>query len=180
MSKSLGNIISISSAVNKYSGQVVRLALLSAHYSQPLDWNDELLKNQKNVLDKWYNLYEDIKDENNIELVETLLDDLNTPAFITRIHELYNAANSGDLNKKILFNKACRFIGLFNINKNKWDNIKKKKINISESYIVKKIEERNNAKKNRDFELADKIRNELSAQGIVIEDQKGKTIWKLK
>ncbi len=180
MSKSLGNIISITSAVNKYSGQVVRLALLSAHYSQPLDWNDELLKNQKNVLDKWYNLYEDIKDENNIELLETLLDDLNTPAFIAKIHELYNAANSGDLNKKILFNKACRFIGLFNINKNKWDNIKKKKINISESYIVKKIEERNNAKKNGDFKLADKIRNELSAQGIVIEDQKGKTIWKLK
>ena len=54
MSKSLGNIISISDAVKKYSGQVVRLALLSAHYN--LDWNDELLENQKTVLDKWYNL----------------------------------------------------------------------------------------------------------------------------
>ena len=47
MSKSLGNIITISEAVKKYSGQVVRLALLSAHYSQPLDWNDELLKIKK-------------------------------------------------------------------------------------------------------------------------------------
>ena len=61
MSKSLGNIITISDAVKKYSGQVVRLALLSAHYSQPLDWNDELLNNQKNTLDKWYNLYSEKK-----------------------------------------------------------------------------------------------------------------------
>ena len=48
MSKSLGNIITISDVVKKYSGQVVRLALLSAHYSQPLDWNDDLLQSQKN------------------------------------------------------------------------------------------------------------------------------------
>ena len=52
MSKSLGNIISISDAVKKYSGQVVRLALLSAHYSQPLDWNDKLLENQKTLRSK--------------------------------------------------------------------------------------------------------------------------------
>ena len=64
MSKSLGNIITISDAVKKYTGQVVRLALLSAHYSQPLDWNDELLNNQKNTLDKWYNLYQEQKNQN--------------------------------------------------------------------------------------------------------------------
>ena len=58
MSKSQGNIITISDAVKKYSGQAVRLALLSAHYSQPLDWNDDLLKNQRSIIDKWYNLYE--------------------------------------------------------------------------------------------------------------------------
>ena len=51
MSKSLGNIISISDAVNKYSGQAVRLALLSAHYSQPLDWNDKLLENQRATIE---------------------------------------------------------------------------------------------------------------------------------
>ena len=63
MSKSLGNIITISDAVKKYSGQVVRLALLSAHYSQPLDWNDELLENQKNTIDKWYKLYQEQKNQ---------------------------------------------------------------------------------------------------------------------
>ena len=98
MSKSLGNIISISDAVKKYSGQVVRLALLSAHYSQPLDWNDELLKRQESILNKWYGLYsEDNNDFNDID--EVILDDLNTPGFIAKIHELYNAASKGDKEK---------------------------------------------------------------------------------
>ena len=180
MSKSLGNIISISDAVNKYSGQVVRLALLSSHYSQPLDWNDELLTNQSNILNKWYNLYMDIKEKNNYGLDEILLDDLNTPGFIAKIHELYNAASKGDNNKKLQFNKACRLLGLFNISQKEWDALKKKKVNVTESYINKKIEERNKAKNNGEYLLADKIRDELSSQGVIIEDQKGKTIWKLK
>ena len=179
MSKSLGNIISITDAVKKYSGQVVRLALLSSHYSQPLDWNDDLLKNQELTLNKWYNHYLDIN-EKILKIDEVLLDDLNTPGFIAKIHELYNAANKGDDDKKIKFNQACKLLGLFDISKKEWESSKKSKISVSESYINKKIEERTKAKNNGDFSLADKIRNELSSKGILIEDQKGKTIWKLK
>ena len=180
MSKSLGNIITITEAVKQYSGQVVRLALLSAHYSQPLDWNDELLQNQKNTIDKWYKLYEETKDINILDISETLLDDLNTPGFIAKIHELYNAASNGDKKSKSLFNNACKLIGLFNINKQEWENLKKLNVKISEDYILKKIAERNKAKKERNFTLADQIRKDLLGQGIVIEDQKDKTIWKLK
>ena len=179
MSKSLGNIISITDAVKKYSGEVVRLALLSAHYSQPLDWNDELLKNQESVIDKWYNFYLD-KEFNISEVDEILLDDLNTPGFISKIHELYNEASKGNEKKKIQFNQACKLIGLFSMNKKEWESLKKGKINISESYITKKIEERSKAKKDGNFTLADKIRLELSSKGILIEDQKDKTIWKVK
>tara|TARA_A100001015_G_scaffold317317_1_gene433958 strand:- start:766 stop:2112 length:1347 start_codon:yes stop_codon:yes gene_type:complete len=179
MSKSLGNIITISDAVKKYSGQVVRLALLSAHYSQPLDWNDELLNNQKSILNKWYNLYSDKQDHNSI-IDDILLDDLNTPGFIAKIHELYNAAIKGDEKKKIEFNQACRFLGLFNETKKDWENFKKSKIKVSESYILKKIEERTVAKNKGNFLLADKIRDELLSEGILIEDQKSKTIWKFK
>ncbi len=180
MSKSLGNIITISDAVKKYSGQVVRLALLSAHYSQPLDWNDELLQNQKNTIEKWYNLYEKTNEENILDISETLLDDLNTPGFIAKIHELYNSANNGDKKSKSLFNNACKLIGLFNINKDKWEDFKKSNIKVSEEYILKKIAERTKAKKDGNFNLADKIRKDLLNQGIVIEDQQDKTIWKLK
>ena len=180
MSKSLGNIITITDAVNKYSGQVVRLALLSAHYSQPLDWNDDLLNNQKNILDKWYRLYEKNSGEIKLDLVETLLDDLNTAGFIAKIHELYNDAITGDDKKKALFNSACRLLGLFNVPKEEWLNLKKKNIKISENKILEKIQERAKAKKNGNYDLADKIRNELLDEGVLIEDQKEKTIWKFK
>ena len=180
MSKSSGNIITISNAVEKYSGQVVRLALLSAHYSQPLDWNDELLENQKAIIEKWYKLYEKTESENILDISDALLDDLNTPGFIAKIHELYNSASRGDKKSKNLFNNACRLLGLFNINKDQWEDFKKLNINISEDFILKMINERNSAKKNKNFELADKIRKELFDKGVSIEDLKGKTIWKFK
>ncbi len=180
MSKSLGNIITISDAVNEYSGQVVRLALLSAHYSQPLDWNNELLNSQKNTIDKWYDLYEEQKEEEILDIAKVLLDDLNTPGFIAKIHELYTKANSGDEKMKSLFNSACRFLGLFNISKKEWENLKKKKIKLSENEIMNMINERVKAKNNGNFSLADQIRNKLLKEGILIEDQKDKTVWKYK
>jgi len=180
MSKSLGNVITISNAVKKYSGQVVRLALLSAHYSQPLDWNNNLLENQRATIEKWYKLYEKTEDGNILDISDALLDDLNTPGFIAKIHELYNNAARGDKKSKTLFNNACRLLGLFNINKNQWDDFKKLNTNISEKFILKMINERDFAKKNKNFDLADKIREELSDKGVSIEDLKDKTIWKFK
>ena len=180
MSKSLGNIITIADAVKKYTGQAVRLALLSAHYSQPLDWNEDLLKNQKEIIDKWYNIYDSAENEDIQNISQSLLDDLNTPGFIAKIHELYNKAQKGDEISKKLFNSACRLIGLFNISKEEWDNTKKNRIKISEDFILTKINERLEAKKAGNFNLADKIRDELLKTGISIEDQKNKTIWKYK
>ena len=181
MSKSLGNIINISSAVEKYNGQIIRLALLSSHYKQPLDWNEKLLEQQKNTLDKWYSLYE--KKANTQETPECfkyLLDDLNTPEYISKLHELYNEALKGDNNKKESFNNACRLIGIFNEDKKNWDKYKKKSVKISEKFIISKINERLEARKNGDFKLADKIREELFKEGVLIEDKKDKTEWKYK
>ena len=180
MSKSLGNIISITEAVNKYSGQVVRLALLSAHYSQPLDWNDKLLENQRSTIEKWYQLYDETNEEISLEVIDTLLDDLNTPGYIAKIHELYTKANKGDKKSKKHFNSACKLIGLFDLNKNEWENLKKTNKNISEDFIIKKIEERSAAKQKGDYKLADQIRDELLNKDVIIEDQKGKTTWKFK
>ena len=180
MSKSLGNIVSISDAVDKYSGQVVRLALLSAHYSQPLDWNEKLLEEQKSIIEKWYQVYDETNEEISLDIIETLLDDLNSPGFIAKIHELYVSAKKGDEQSKKSFNSACKLIGLFNLNKDEWEKFKKIKIDISETFILKKINDRLIAKQKGDFKLADQIRNELLSKGVVIEDQKDKTIWKLK
>ena len=149
MSKSLGNIVSISDAVDKYSGQVVRLALLSAHYSQPLDWNEKLLEEQKSTIEKWYQMYDETNEEISLDIIETLLDDLNSPGFIAKIHELYVSAKKGDEQSKKTFNSACKLIGLFNLNKDEWEEFKKIKIDISETFIFKKINERLIAKTKR-------------------------------
>ena len=78
------------------------------------------------------------------------------------------------------FNSACRLIGLFNLTKNEWDKFKKSNSNISEEFILNKINERLNAKNNGNYKLADQIRDELLKKDVVIEDQKDKTIWKFK
>ena len=92
-----------------------------------------------------------------LSISDTLLDDLNTPGFIAKIHELYTKANKGDEKSKKLFNSACKLIGLFDLNKNEWENLKKINKDISEDFILKKIEERLAAKQKGDFGLADQI-----------------------
>ena len=144
-----------------------------------LNLDEQLLSSQENTLDKWYNIYSE-KVKNTSEVDEALLDDINTPGYIAKLHDLYNAASKGDEEKKSKFNKACKLIGLFDLSKEEWESLKKSKISVSESYIENKIEERIKAKNIGNFALADKIREELSSKGITIEDQKGKTIWKVK
>ena len=113
MSKSLGNISTITEAEKKYSGQVVRLALLSSHYKQPLDWSDELLKNQSKIIDKWYSIYTTDYSEKLPECFNDLLDDLNTPLYISKLHDLFNQSQNGNKEKIREFNRACRLLGLF-------------------------------------------------------------------
>ena len=181
MSKSLGNIETISEALSKYNGQVIRLALLSAHYKQPLDWSDNLLEQSKATLEKWYELYDEAEIEtHNSEIFLCLLDDLNTPKYFAKLHELYNAANKGDKDKRNEFNDACRFLGIFNQKKDVLIKQKKEASNVNEKYILQKIGERIKARKTHDFKLADSIRDELFKNGIIIEDKDNKTEWKYK
>ncbi|WP_440651510.1 cysteine--tRNA ligase [Candidatus Pelagibacter sp. HIMB1495] len=182
MAKSQGNILKIKDFRNKISGQILRLALMSAHYKQPLDWNDKLLEDCQNTINKWYNVYVDSKNNTDIsdEILQPLYDDLNTPGYIANLHKLYEKAQKGKDNDKALFVSACRFIGLLNQNKEEWLSFKKSKASISEEEILKKINERNKAREKKSYEEADKIRKELSDKGILIEDKDGKTIWKFK
>ncbi|NBQ46087.1 MAG: cysteine--tRNA ligase [Proteobacteria bacterium] len=179
MSKSDGNFITINNLKNNYNGQVVRLSILGTHYRQPLDWNLNILETNKKILDNWYNLYSPSEDEISDEIFNILLDDLNTPKFITSIHSLYNKAKTGDDLAKKNLNSALKFIGLFNENKEQF-NIIRKKTKLSISDIKNLIDQRNVARKNKDFKKADAIRLDLEKNEILIEDLNDKTHWKHK
>jgi cysteinyl-tRNA synthetase len=180
MAKSQGNILKIKDFRCKVSGQVLRLALISAHYKQPLDWNDKLLDDCQNTIDKWYNVYLPSNKELEDEIIQPLYDDINTPGYIANLHKLYDKANKGNDIDKQIFNSACNFIGLLQETKEEWLDYKKGKIDISETEIEKKIELRNKARADKNYAEADNIRDYLLDKGVLIEDKDGKTIWKFK
>jgi cysteinyl-tRNA synthetase len=180
MAKSQGNILKIKDFRNKVSGQVLRLALISAHYKQPLDWNDKLLKDCQNTIDKWYNAYLPSNKDLDDEIIHPLYDDINTPGYIANLHKLYEKAYKGNDKDKQTFNSACNFIGLLQETKQEWLNYKKVKVDISETEIESKIKLRNKARTDKNYKEADNIRDYLLDKGVLIEDKDGKTIWKFK
>ena len=181
MSKSLGNIVTIKKMRGTINGQVIRLALLSTHYKQPLDWNENLIKESQNTLDKWYTQFENTeKDDLNEDLLEPLLEDMNTPGFISKLHLLYDKASKGDNSSKKLFLAGCKLIGLLEEDLETWKKFKKTKSKIDENTIKNKIKNREDARKKGDYKLADTIRKELESSGVIIEDKGDKTFWKYK
>ena len=182
MSKSLGNIILVNELTQKYHGEVIRLALLSTHYRQALDWNDNLIHQAKKLLDKLYSLLNELNDvkeskEPDNDLIEILLDDLNTPGLMANINKLLKNAESLEEGDKPNLKSNLLLIGkLMGILEDKSYN------QISSEFkdkVDNLIKDRSNAKKRRDFELADKIRSELIDLGVEINDSPEGTTWKV-
>ena len=182
MAKSKGNILKINNFKNKFNGQVLRLALMSSHYRQPLDWNEQLMEECYKTLDKWYSCYFklDKKILINEEDLLPLYDDLNTPGYISVLHKLFDKAKSGSQKDKENFIAGCNFVGLLQDSKEDWLSFKKRKIEITEKEIISMIDQRNDARNSKNYTLADKIRSELLDKGVLIEDKDGKTTWKIK
>ncbi len=180
MAKSQGNILKIKDFRNKISGQIIRLALMSAHYKQPLDWNDKLLNDCESTLDKWYKVYSSNLNSVKVsdEILKPLYEDLNTPGYIANLHKLYEKANKGE--NIDLFVSACKFIGLMNETCEQWNEFKKNRVSITESEIENLLSSRDKARENKNYKEADKIRDVLLDKGVLIEDKDGKTLWKFK
>ncbi len=184
MSKSLGNIILVKDLTEKYHGEVIRLALLSSHYRQGLDWNENVIHQAKKLLDKLYSLYEDLKDIqidkklHNIESLKILFDDLNTPGLISEINKLISRGSSCTESEKIDIKKQLVMIAkVFGILEDDSYN----KISDELAFEVEDlINQRSKAKDSKNFDLADEIRNKLSDLGIEIKDGPDGTTWKLK
>lgn len=189
MSKSLGNIILVKDLANEYHGEVIRLALMSSHYRQGLDWNEKIIHQSKKLLDKLYKILLDLKLEDLVEIqndswIDPLLDDLNTPGFIANVNVLVKSYLSASKEKKgILKSKLVllgNLLGILQEDPYSWFESDKLDKNINEEEIEALIVERNEAKMNKDFEKADVIRAELMSKGIELMDSSSGTSWKLK
>ena len=184
MSKSLGNIILVNDLTQKYHGEVIRLALLSSHYRQGLDWNEKVIHQAKKLLDKLYEIHEELKeietslDDRSFESIEIIFDDLNTPGLISEVNKLIKEVDSADDNEKVLLKSKLEMIGkVLGILE---DSAYKKASDELSEEVEKLIKQRSEAKENKNFELADEIRNTLEEKGIEIKDTPDGTSWKVK
>ena len=195
MAKSQGNILSIKDVKDLGAGQVLRLALMSAHYKQPLDWNEKLFQDCQKTIQKWY---DGIDKENYLfanpvrkkllnkkviisdEILKPLYDDLNTPGYIANLHKLFEKTSNGNEKDKEIFISACNFIGLLIESKEDWEHYRFKCAKIESKVIDERIKLMDKARENKDYAESDRIRKELQDIGIVLENKDGKTNWKLK
>ena len=191
MSKSLKNFITIKEALNESSSEVLRFFLISSHYRSPLNYSDEGLKEAKNSLDRLYNSLQDLSYETDEHVPSeysekfhyAMQDDFNSPLAISVLFEMVKQINILKKEDQLTHAStlASELISLSNILGILLDNPEEyftSGIDLSNQDIEAAIERRNKARKEKDFALSDKIRDDLLENGIILEDKGTKTIWK--
>ena len=184
MAKSLGNIILVKDLAENYHGEVIRLALLSSHYRQGLDWNKKVIHQANKLINKLYEIKDDLgnvtisdKNENNLDAISILMDDLNTPGLITELNNIVKEYNSSESDKEKIKSRLGLISSVLGILEDETFN------EISEEFknkINDMVLKRSEAKNNKDFETADAIRDKLLELGVEINDSSDGTEWKLK
>lgn len=198
MSKSLGNIKTVRDLCMRHSGEVLRYALLSGQYRSQLSWSDDVVAQAKSSLDSLYQALRDNPGTETIapdeisnlafedypnDVVEPLLDDLNSPMALASMHDLAANLQKAVTPKDIYRAKQAllaggRLLGLLGQNPDAYFKRKSENSNLSSNEIEQLITERTTARADKNFERADEIRQELSDLGIELEDLRGETRWR--
>lgn len=195
MSKSLNNFITVHELLERHPGELLRLALLSGQYRSLLNWSDDLLAQSRMTLDRFYGALRDTAtladtaaaDIRSSAVIQALCDDMNSPLAIAELHALVSRmyqeettdAEKAQLRAELL---ACgRVLGLFNYTPTQWfQELSAQDNAISPEEIEQLIADRTAAKKAKDFAAADRIRAELDAAGVEIQDTRVGTRWQWK
>ena len=169
MSKSLGNVVTPEELFAAgHKGEVLRLALLSAHYRSPLPWTEALIAQSRATLDGLYRRVGDSEpSEVDAGVLDALADDLNTPLAISRL---------GQIDDPATLKASANLLGLIGECGTRW--FKGDAASDDAASIDERVEARNAAKKARDFAAADRIRDELKAEGVLLEDGPQGTNWR--
>jgi cysteinyl-tRNA synthetase len=187
MSKSLGNMLLVRDLLREAPGEAIRYALLAAHYRKPLEWSEAGLTRAKHALDRLYLTLSELPGTAAVApptaLAAALEDDLNTPKAFAELFALGRAANAsrddaerGALKGQLL--AGGRLLGLLQEAPEAWLKTTGKAA-IDAAEVERLIERRTAARQAKDFAEADRIRDQLAAAGVILEDQAGKTRWRL-
>ena len=195
MSKSLGNVVTVDRLLaDGHRGEVLRLALLSAHYRSPLPWTEGLISQSKSTLEKWTRKFSEAVESSNPDrslwkdeqpdenAISALSDDLNTPKFLAELHRLSDEVDKAvsDAARRKAAKKLGATAELIGIDlAMAWKSILGEVVDeIVSDAINVRIAARADAKARRDFAEADRIRAELAGEGILLEDGPGGTSWR--
>ena len=177
MSKSLGNFYTVHDLLEEFPGEAIRLVLLQSHYRQPLDFTKAGIAEAKRTLDRWYRAVAEADEaapEPPDAVVAALCDDLNTPLALAELHRLLGAGEVAP------FAAGARFLGLLGESSDAWFKWQPPKATggLDDAAIDALISERAAARKAKDFKRSDEIRDQLAADGVVLEDGAGGTTWR--
>ena len=191
MSKSLGNIFLVHDLLQKYPGETLRLALLSSHYKQPLNWNSNIIDQAQKNLDRLYRVLKendhiimDEKTEPDEEVINALSDDINSSLAIFEINSIADKLSKCEQEEKSILKAKLvlsgKILGILQDSPNKWLKYGATNNNIDSNLIEELINKRKEARKNKNFNKADEIRIKLKEMNIEIEDTTDGTIWRSK
>jgi cysteinyl-tRNA synthetase len=188
MSKSVGNFFSIHQLLStdvfggqRWHGRVLRFAMLTAHYRQPIDWTVERVSQAKHTLQDFADIVQNATSapEPNPDVVAALADDLNTPSAISILHGLAKSARRGDAARTSELRTTLEFLGLYGGERPAELSLAPV-ADVDVAQVEALIDARTAAKAGRNFKEADRIRDELLALGIVLKDNKDGTAWEVK